>query len=142
MLKKSTVTLFVDYIISLDKSDDCRKCLSLFRIQHPKLKKSIIASKIDDELFDACKIAVDACRKADNLLNQKKAFSKDAGFITKAVLKILKLAQGSLAFLLLKSPLRVAFAYTALHTVIKYLEKEHKKEEQKQKKDKQQEKLK
>lgn len=87
----------------------------------------IKTASIDNDENKALSIMIDACEKADVIY--KNAFQKESGFITKIVIKTLKVAQAALATMLLKSPFRVALAYNALHLVIKKLEEIERKNE-------------
>jgi hypothetical protein len=91
-----------------------------------KLKIAASENHLNDPIIsDTLKIIINACNEADILY--KNSFKKEAGFITKVIIKTLKVAQAALATMLLKSPVRVAIAYNALHFVIKHLESLEKK---------------
>jgi hypothetical protein len=86
-------------------------------------------------VIDSCEIAIKAAIEADYYANNQDF--KFAGIVTKLMLKSLKIAQGVLSLMLIKSPLKVAIAYNALHWVINLIEgkenKEHIKKHDKRK---------
>ena len=78
--------------------------------------------QISDNVREATKIIVSAAIQVDSLQKQA-SFNKDASFISKIMLKTLKITQKMLAGMLLANPIKISIAYNALHNVIKFLEK-------------------
>lgn len=119
----------ISKLIENDKTGEYRASVNNLSKRYSKLNfwKTSSKNQDNDEIVDeATKIYVDAILHADSLYKQAE-FSKNSGFITKIILKTLKIAQKMLATLLFKSPLKVGIAYNAMHNVIKYLEREMKK---------------
>lgn len=118
-------------VSELLKNDDekaYRFALSDFSVKISKLKRWKIANKknVDDVVKEATKVYMDAILSVDSLLKQAD-FEKNSGFVTKVIVKTLKVAQKMLATMLIKNPVKVGIAYNAMHNVIKFLEKEMKK---------------
>jgi len=115
--------------------------LNFLSSQYPELKKWESASKmasksdVNEDVLEVLEIVVKASLDADFLLNQRVKFSA-SDFLNKVVIKTLKVAQTALATLLFKTPFRVGLAYNALHSVIKYLDREMKKKQKLEKKKK------
>lgn len=115
--------------------------LNFLSSQYLELKKWESASKmasksdVNEDVLEVLEIVVKASLDADFLLNQRVKFSA-SDFLNKVVIKTLKVAQTALATLLFKTPFRVGLAYNALHSVIKYLDREMKKKQKLEKKKK------
>ena len=125
------------------KNDDgtYQNHLNFLSSQYLELKKWESASKmasksdVNEDVLEVLEIVVKASLDADFLLNQRVKFSA-SDFLNKVVIKTLKVAQTALATLLFKTPFRVGLAYNALHSVIKYLDREMKKKQKLEKKKK------
>jgi hypothetical protein len=128
------VEKFTNYVLVQDKDNYYRDHIAHLSDSFVGLKK--YASKTERTEFDvdtlqALKIAYKSLQEAEEM-TKNSAFEKESkNFLNKLLLKTLKIAQASLGLLLFKTPLRVAIAYNALHWVIKYLDKELKKQEKK-----------
>lgn len=119
----SILELVVKNLLMHDNGD-YRSALSILSRKYSQLKVDKIASRrCSKEVLQSCEIVVKAAIKADELSKQK-----TAGLLNKVLIKTLKIAQAALALFLLKSPFRIGLAYNALHNVIKFLEREEKKE--------------
>jgi hypothetical protein len=124
VLVQDIIEFTVSELLQNDQNNMYRSALSDLSKKYSKLEKWKTASKrqIDKEVLDATKIVIDAILQVDSLMKQAN-FDKNASFITKIMIKTLKIAQKILAALLVTSPLKVGIAYNAMHNVIKYLEK-------------------
>jgi len=118
--------VFIKELLEHDINNVYGNCLNVLSHKYSRLNTYRVASKkedVDDIVMKATLTAIDAVFQADILFKQAN-FDKEAGMITKIILKTLKIAQKILAGLLIKSPLKVGIAYNAMHNVIKFIEKE------------------
>jgi hypothetical protein len=108
--------------------------------RYKQLKKygGVKTTNVDSDVLDSLEILVKASLEADFIYeNETKLAAKKEkkppvkGFVNKLVLKTLKVAEGMLAIMILKNPIKMGLAYNALHFAIKWLEEDIRKKQQK-----------
>lgn len=110
-------------IIEDDFELDYQRHINILSKKHKYLKKwasSDVHLSPDPVITEALETIFKTC----SYINKESILQKESGLIFNVALKALKIAQGILAVLLLKDPIRVGIAYTALHSVIKTLQKD------------------
>ena len=127
MILEKTVGYLID-------DDEYRCHLAYLRKEFPKLRRwSVELPKNftpNNDILESTRLVINASIEADCIYNQAimdKSFNKQASFISKIIIKTLKIAEKALALLIFQNPLKVGFAYSALHQVIKFFEKQLKK---------------
>ena len=118
--------LSVKELLKNDFNNLYKNHLSHLSNKYVKLKKWFkTANKIEEDeiVLEATKVFLENVLHADQFLKQTH-FEKKSKFVTKIIIKTLKVALKILAGLLLKNPFKVGIAYNAMHNVIKHLEKE------------------
>ena len=124
----------IETLLDNDKGNIYQSHLNHLCDRYSSLSNWKTASKtkdIDKIVMQALEVVVKAASDADFLYKEHSKIAAGGGFkgfITKVILKTLKIAQATLAVLLIKSPLKVGIAYNAMHHVIKYLEREMRKQ--------------
>lgn len=120
----------IDSLLEFDKNGIYQNHLNHLCGDYSNLAKWKTASKVENPDVDVLKsleIIIKAASDADFIYKNYKIAAKGKGakgFISKVILKTLKLAQTALAVLLIKNPLKIGIAYNAMHRVIKFLERE------------------
>lgn len=122
------VSMTIDELLENDANNEYRCALSRLSNKYSRFREYRTASKVsvDNDVLVATETIIQAALQADNLLKQAD-FDREAGLITKVIIKTLQVAQKVLAGLLITSPVKVGIAYNAMHNVIKFLEKEMRK---------------
>jgi hypothetical protein len=113
----------IEYLLQEDSSQEFQSAINSLCKKYSKLEqwKKEVDIQPSSIVLDSCDIALSAALDADYY--QYNQDFRVAGMVTKLMLKSLKIAQGILALMLIKSPLKVAVAYNALHWVIQSIEK-------------------
>jgi len=121
----------VEHLLLNDDAHEYQAALNVLCAKYSKLEQWKKECSVEPSAvtLETCEILVKAAIEADYY--QYNQHFKVAGMVTRLMLKSLKIAQGVLALMLVKSPLKVAIAYNSLHWVIKSIEEKENKEDEK-----------
>ena len=122
-------------ILRNDSDGEFRQIISTLSPKYHKLNRLVSGLKmahangtvkIDKNVSKAIETVLAAAIEADNLKRSSiGGMKKEADkFLSKLIIKTLKIAQKTLAMLLVLSPMKIGVAYNAMQSAIKFLEKE------------------
>lgn len=119
-MDKSMLDRIIEELLETDKTGSYQAAINQLVPTTPELQMWRTDASIEPEkpILDTLRIITGSLKvtTADK--------TKQAGVITKIMLKSLQIAQTALLGLLFKSPVRVGLAYNTLHSVIKFLKRD------------------